>query len=447
MKYKFFLLLFIFSLSIAAQKNWSLQECIDHAKENNFDIRNQLLQNEIIQEDVSIAIGNYLPKVSFLGTQGYNLGNTFNVSTGVGQLESKFNYFSLSSSINLFNSFNNRYQLEKSKLKEKKANADLSKLRMDLSLNVASKYLQVLFDKEILSVAIQQMNISEQEVDRLNKLFKSGLKPKTDLLEMQSTFANDKKEVLTSENNLSRNLIKLQELLDIQTIDEFDIEEINIDEFEKSISFLNVNSIYESALKVNPSINSILLTAEINKQDIKISKASQYPRIDFDYSYSTSYYNILGTEDLVFNQESNEFEDNGFLIQLDNNRTHYLGFTLSVPIFDRFLKQSNIDKSSIELEITKIKLNNQMKELKNEIYTAFNDVRTAKGTLEASELSLIFQKEAFSIAQNKYKDAFITSYEFLESKSNYIRAQSELIKAKYDYIFKVKILEYYQNIN
>lgn len=404
-------------MSMGAQTKWSLEDCISYAKTHNIDIQTQQFQNKIAKENITIAKGNYFPDVNFSASQGYSLGNSFNVSTGVGQQESRFNSFSLSSSVNIFNGFNNRYKLQQAKLNIEKGSVDLDKLSLDLALNIANKYLQVLFNKEIVVVAEEQQTISVQEVNRLTKLFEAGLKQKSDLLEMKSTFATDKKETLIAKNNLTNSFIELQELLDVKPIDDFDIENIEINDFGINTIFTNVNDTYNKALEINPILKSTQITQEIKEKDLKINKANYLPRLDFNYSYSSSYYHVLGNEDLVFNQQTSQFEDNGFSVQLDNNRTHYLGFTLSVPVFNKFLTRSSINKSKIELELNKVEFENQKKELKNKISIAYNDVSTAKVTLEASESALAFQKEAFTIAQNKYQQGHITSYEFLDSKS------------------------------
>lgn len=429
---------------VSAQKKWSLDECISYAKEHNITIRKQQFQNLSTQEDIAIVKGNYFPSINFNASQGYNLGNSFNISTGVGQLESRFNSFSLSSSVVIFNGFSNRYQLQQARLNIEKGNLDIEKLQLDLALNVVNKYLQVLFNKEILSVAEEQKVISAMEVERLTKLYSASLKPKSELLEMKSTNANDTKEVLIAKNNLNNSLIELQKLLDIQVIDKFDIQPVDISVFENKYSFTDSEEIYTAALKINPLIKATRISKQINEKQIKIYKANYYPRIDFNYSYSTNYFHLQGRDDVVLNQHTNQFQDNGFLVQLDNNRLHFLSFNLTIPILNKFQTRSSINKSIIELDKTKIELENQQKELRNKIEIAYNDVLTAQATLDASEIGLIYQKEAFNIAQDKYKEGYFTSYEFLESKSKYIQAQSDLIKSKYDYIFKIKVLDYYK---
>jgi len=437
------LLIILTSNSLTAQEKWSLADCVSHAKEHNIDILKQQFQNEIATEDITIAKGNYFPDLNFSGSQGFSLGNSFNVSTGVGQQESRFNSFSLSSSLSLFNGFKNRYSLQKAKLSIEKGAIDLNKLGLDLSLNISNNYLQVLFNKEIVSVATEQEVISQQEVNRLQKLFQSALKSKSELLEMKSTFALDQKERLIAKNNLENSLIKLQELLDVKSIDNFDIKDIIVTDIEASVPLSNPNTIYTKALEINPLLQSTQLNADINKKDIQIAKSSFYPSLNFNYSYSSNYYHLQGSTDEVFNQQTNQNENNGFLTQLENNKTHYLGVSLTVPIFNRFHIRSNVDKSKIALEITQVELENQKKELHHKIKIAYNDVLTAKATLEAIKSAKISQEEAFTIAQKKYKKGLNTSYEFLESKSKYIQTQSELIKAKYDYVFKIKVLEYY----
>ncbi len=444
MKSIFSILLILITVSVKAQNKWSLEDCTNHAKEHSVEIVKQKFQNKTINEDIVIAKGNYYPNASFSGTQGYSLGNSFNVSTGVGQLESRFNSFSLSSSLNVFNGFSNKYKLQQARLNSEKGNVDLEKLKLDVSLTIANQYLQVLYNKEILELAKKQKTISEKEANRLEQLFKSALNSKSEFLEIKSEYVTDNKEVLVAENNLKNSLLELQALLDVKTIKDFDVYEIDVKDFEYNETLLDSKKIYEEALGFNPLIKSTEYAVDVNEKGVKIAKADLYPSINFNYSYSSSYYHLQGREDVVFNSETNRFEDNGFLVQLDNNRTHFLGFSLSVPIFNRFQTKSNIDKSKVQLEIAKVELENQKKELENKIEIAYNDVITAKVALEASKVAMESQEEAFNIVKNKYQEALVTSYEFLESKAKYIVKESDLIRAKYDYIFKIKILEYYK---
>lgn len=435
----------IFTIPIQAQDTWTLDECISYAKQNNIEIIKQKLINKISKEDIIIAKGNFYPDASFNATQGFSLGNSFNVSTGVGQLESRFNSFSLLSSVNIYNGFKNKYLSQQAKMYLEKGKIDLDNLNLELSLSITRKYLEVLFNREILLATKEQEIISLNEVKRLRDLFNSSLTPKINLLEMKSTLENDKKEVTTAQNNLDNSLIELQELLGIKFVNDFDIEEVKFNDFEDNVILRDENDAIENALKTSSYIKSFQVNKEIGEKSIQIEKTNLYPELNFYYAYSTSYYHIQGRDDLVFNQETGQFENNGFLIQLDNNRTHNLGFSLIVPIFNKFYTKSNISKQIIRLEIINSELENAKNVLKNKIMIAYNDSMTAKSNLESSKSSESYQSKAFNVAKIKYAENLLSSYEFLESKSKYVQSQSNLISAKYDYLFKLKILEYYNN--
>jgi len=445
MKQLLLYLLVFLSFYVDAQTKWSLDDCINHAKTNNVDILKQQLQNESFNEDITAAKGSYYPDVNFNGSQGFSLGNSFNVSTGVGQLESSFNSFSLSSSLNIFNGFTNKYNLQKARLTSEKGLVDLEQVYLDLELNIANQYLTILFNKEIVTVAEEQVKISNQEVIRLQQLYKSALTSKSELLQIQSTLASDTKELLIAKNNLSNSKIELKELLDLNDIDNFDIEDIDLSDFESIVLSSNSQSIFNEALKTNPLLKSTMLSLEISEKNIKIAYANFYPKFNFNYSYGSNYYHLLGQDDFVFNQDTQQFEDNGFFVQLNNNRTHYIGLSLTVPIFNRFATKTNLNKAKIDLEVNKVELANQKNQLKNKIKIARNDVLTAKASLDAAISASTSQKEAFSINQNKYSEGLMTSFDFLESKSNHIKTESDLVQAKYDYLFKIKVLEYYSN--
>lgn len=445
MKYIFQLFILIYPLIIFSQKKWSLEDCIEHAKINNIDVLKQLLQNETFLEDIQDAKGNYFPDASFNASQGFSLGNSFNVSTGVGQLESSFNSFSLSASLNIFNGFSNRYNLQKAKLNAEKGQQDLNQIALDVSLNIANNYLSVLFNKEIVAVALEQVEISSQEVKRLQQLNDLALAPRSELLQMQSTLASDEKELVIAENNLQNSIIELKELLDIENLEDFDIEPIDILEYEQVVFNSKPNTIYEIALDNNPLIQSSILNNEIGEKNIQLERANFYPRLNFNYNYGTNYYHVLGRDDVVFNQETQMFEENGFWTQLRNNRTHFLSFNLTVPIFNRLTTRSNFNKAKIQMEINKNELVFQKNQLKNKIEIAYNDVLTAKATLESSSAASIAQKEAFEINQLKNTQGLISNFDFLNSKSLYIKTESELVQAKYDYLFKIKVLNYYIN--
>lgn len=430
----------VFTHTIAQQK-WSLDQCISHAKEHNLDIVNQKLLNKKAEEDITIARGDRLPNLTFSGSQSYSLGSSLDVSTGIGRSESRSNSFTLSSSLTLFNGFKKKYNLQQAKLLLEKGEADKDRLTLEMSLNITDLYLEILFNKEILEVAEEQVLISEQEVQRLKSLYDQGHVSKNEYLDIQSTVALDKKEIILAQNNVSNSLIRLKELLDIEDILEFDI--IPIEDFTQiQNSLQNVEQLYQDALSNNPTILSTNLEAQINEKTIQIAQSDLYPSINFNYSFSSFYFHIQGSEDVIFNPTTGTFIENGFFTQLDNNKIHFIGLNLSVPIFNRLLTRSTIEKAQVDYEITQALLKNQSKELKNRIRIAVNDVSSALSSKNATTIAVETQEESFEIVRANYRAGNVSSYDFLESKNNHLRAQSENIRAKYEYFLKSKYLEY-----
>jgi len=441
MKKLVFIVLLLPFVTLAQQK-WTLEECITHAKKNSIEILKQQINNKNTEEDIRIAKGAFLPNLNFAASQGFSLGNSFNVSTSVGQSESSFNRFSLSSSVTLFDGFNNRYKLQFEKIKAAKGKIAIDNIALDLSLAITNKYLQVLVNKEVLAIAQEQENISKKEVERLSELYQVGLKPKNELLQIKTTYILDQKEVIIVQNNLETSLILLKELLTINDIPNFDITNIKIDEI-KSTVLLSAKDKYDAVITSNPLVKTAQLSQDLFKKTILIAKSNYYPKLSLDYSFGSNYYHVLGKEDLIYNQLTNQYDANGFFAQLTNNRTNYLGLLLTIPIFNRFQTQANIEKAKNEYELASIEIDHIKFKLKNKLTLAHKDILVAKATLDASTIAVDLQKESFEIIQKKYKKGLISSYEYLESKSKYIYTQSELIKSKYDYIFKIKVLSYY----
>ena len=445
MKYTCIVLLVCINIFAYGQKKWSLKDCIQYAQKSNIDLLKIRADNNKFAEDIDIAKGNSLPDLSFNALQGFNLGSNFNVSTGVGQLGSRYNSFSLQSSWLVYSGHSTRYKLQEAQLSYKKAQADASSLALNISLEVINQYLNVLFNKEILAIAQQQEKISTQEEKRLNRLLEQALIPRSDLLELQATVANDRKEVEIARNNLKTSLIQLAELIDVNHIADFNIQSLNIKNSEAFVLIDRPEAIYQSALDRNPYVRSAELDMALGELSILREKAQYYPSLYLTYSFSTSYYHVNGTDDVVFNQETGDFEKNGFLTQLNNNKIHFIGLSLGVPIFNRFQTKANVKKAAIGLEVNQLELRNQKNQLLNKIRIAYNDAVSAKAVFRAAEERLSYQRAAFQGVQRKFQDGLISSYEFLESKSNYIKAQSDLLVAKYECFFKLKILEYYKD--
>jgi len=438
----FFFLIIIYPLSkVYAQEKFSLEDCLSYAKKHNYRVNQQRKRIETTESDIKIAKGNYLPNLSFTASQNFSLGNSFDVSTNVGQRESSSNSFSLSSSLTVFNAFSNKYKSEKAWLSLKKANTSVEEILFDLYINVTNKYLQILLSKEILKVAKEQVVISKNHYDRLLKLYKNDLSNKREMLEIESTLASDEKEVIIIMNRISNNLIELQELIGYEQKKEFDIEDVILEE----VKLTDIKNVSEEIIKTNPQIKLLNYNIKIQEKDLQLLKTNFYPKVNLSYSYSSRYFHILGEEDRVFNSDTNMFEPNGFWVQLNNNRTHFIGLSAIVPIFNGFSFTENHKKSKKRLEIQKLELEEGKQRLRNKIKVAKNDLASSKATLKSSKIAFKKQELAFEIIQKQYEKGNINSYLFLEGKNKLLRSNSGYVKARYDLMFKNKVLAFYLN--
>ena len=416
----------------------SLEKCIELAKAKNIEVVNQKYNNLKLKSDENISKGSFLPNLSFNASQNFNLGSSFNISTGVGQQESRSNNFNFTSSIVLFDGLSNINNLKLSKLKIENGELQLKSIEKALELSITNEYLQALFYKEALKITRNRLKNSMKQLNRVKILYENMSITKSELLENKSLVESDKNSISETENSLKNSLIKLKELISFEGIDNFDIQETDI-----KFSNQEMESFIHDGLDNHASIRVLESNMKINELRIKVSKAVFYPKISFDYSYGTGYYHLQGKDDLVFNNLTNKLENNGFIKQLDNNKTHFLGFSITIPVFNRFATKENYKKSKIDFNISEIYLINKKIEIINRASQAYNNVLTAKASLKSVAKILAFQEESFRVSNEKYELGISSVYDFIDSRDRLFNAQSDYVKSKYDYLFKFKILEYY----
>jgi outer membrane protein len=390
-----------------------------------------------------ISEGNLLPDLSFNADQKFNLGNSFNVSTAVGQRESSSNTFYLSSSIVLFDGLSNINKIKLSKMNIENGQLKLNNIRKNLEISITNHYLQGVFHKEAIKIAKNRLENSVKQLSRIKGLYENESVTKSELLENESLVEADRNNVVEAKNNLKNTLIRIKEIISIEDIKDFDIMDIDVESFEENMLYEKEKIFNFESIDKHPSILVLKSNAEINGQQVKINKLTFYPKVSFDYSYGTGYYHILGQDDKVFNSQTNEYEDNGFIKQLDNNRVHYLGFSLTVPIFNKFATKGKHRKSKLDYEISEINLINGKKEILNKTKQAYNDVVTAESSLKSTKTILLFQEEAFKVSSEKYRLGVSSIYEFIESRNRLLTSQADYIKSKYDYLLKIKIFNFY----
>jgi len=436
MKPKFLLLVSLFFASYGfSQKKWGLKECVDHALKNNITVQQNLLNVELAELNVKDAKGNFLPDLTASTGGNLSFGSTFDP---VSQNRVSNTIFGgsagLNSNINVFNGFRNLNLYKQAKLGVERSKLDLERIQNDISLFVVNGYLDILLAKENLQIAKVQAEISKKQVNAAKERFDAGLIPKGDLLNTESTLATDQQNVVTRENALTLALLNLAQLLQIPT-EGFDVETIDVGTPLAMLLYDNSNMVYQKALLTQPQIQNAKLGIRNAEFDVDIAKSSFLPTISVGASASTNYVFDLNLP--VGFQNTRLFE------QLDQNLGYGIGFNVRMPIFNRNQTKTNVERQLVNLEISRVNLDNEKLTLQQTIEQAFVDTKAALKAYEAAKVSLEFQKEAFKNAQERFDLGAMTIFDFDLVRNRLVNAESTLIQNKYNFVFQTKVLQFF----
>ena len=421
------------SLATYSQKQWTLKECVDEALKKNISIQQNRLSLELAKKDVEIAKGNFLPNVNGSTRGNINFGTGFDP---VSQNRVNTTFFGgsmgLSSGVNIFNGFRNTNTFKQAQLGVESSILDLKKIENDISLFVVDGYLNILFAKENLNAAKVQYEISKKQIEAAETRFNSGVIPKGDLLNVQATAATNLQSVIAQENALDLSLLNLAQLLQVST-EGFDIAPVDLGNPSANLFYKNSSTVYDKSLESLPEIARAKLAIENADFNIKLAKGSFLPSLTAFAGMGTGY-----------SHRFNEFASNDYFFkQLNDNLGYNIGVSLNVPIFNRFQTKNRVAKSVINREISETRLESQKLILKQTIEQAFLDVKSSLKAYEAANISLEAQKEAFKNAQERYNYGAMTLFDFDLVRTRLVNAESTMIRSKYDYVFKTKVLQFY----
>lgn len=424
--------------TVSAQdtKVWTLRECVDYAVENNISVKQSELDKKISEEDVKAAKWNFAPNLNANVSQNFNFGSSIGVSGARIPADYRSNSLGINSTINLFDGFANVHSLSQAKIGVEANEAAILKMKNDIALNVVNSYLQILFAKEQLKVAESQLAISQGEVNRVKELVDAGVLPEGDLLNIKSSLANDNQQLIVADNSLSMARLRLSQLLQLGTLG-IEVEDINVDIKSQEILSNDVEAIYNKANETFPEIKLAELNILSAEKGIKIAKANFYPSLTASFGLNTAYQHRQGTTD---------FSPFLFSDQIDDNLGQSIMLSLNIPIFNRYQFRSNVNKTKINYERIQYNLESEQLRLRETIQTAYTDALASSKSYDASTTSVTAQQKAFEYSQERFKAGAINSFDFNQTKNNLVNAQSQLLQSKYDYMFKLKVLEFYYGI-
>lgn len=445
----------------------SLVECILMAVEKNISVKQSELSLNDAELNKSDAKGNFYPSINAQANHTWNIGLNQDITRGL--LENKTTqYTSLGTSLNLdlYNGFRNLNQLYRANLAILASEYQLEDMKDDVRLMVANAYLQILFNIEILEVQKSQLEITRKDALRTQSMIDMGTKVKYDLLEIEATMASQEQAVIQAQNNLRLSRINLAQILLISDYENFNIVVIDMDAPLGQILFQKPKDIFEKALTHRNDIKLSMTNIAVAEKDVQLAKGSLQPNLSAFYGYNTrvAYADrIIGngeftdvpvgflssTKEPVFRSvEGNMLIDPiPFGEQFDSNAGHNVGLRINIPIFNGNAARNNVERSKVNLLRSQNQLEQEKLNLENTINQAYNNAEGAFEFYEAAQKTELARQKAYEDAVNRFEAGVMNIFDFNQIKQRYETAASDVVRAKFDYIFKLKVLEFYFGIN
>lgn len=422
--------------SVAAQqKKWTLRESVEYALAHNISVKQSALDVEDAAVDRSAAIGAYLPTANFSASHSWSIGLNQNITTGLFENQTtQYTSAGLNSNIDIYNGLQNLNRYYRAKLTGIAAQYKLTKMKDDISLNVANAFLQIIFNKESLKVRKEQLLNDEKQMSRTDELVKAGSLPRGDLLDMQATVASDKQAVLVAENTLLLSRLSLAQLLQIEDFESFDIEDRDYTVVESPTMLQTPQAIYEKARSERVEIKIARANLDIAEKDVKIARGAYQPSLSGFYSFDTR---AIWLQDI---------SNPSLFDQFSNNKGHNFGLQLMIPVLNGFSTRNNVKRAKINRERYQVAFEQAELDLERNVYTAFTDAKGALNSYEAAVSALEARTEAYNYAKEKFNVGLMNAFELNQAQTLYVNAQSEVLRTKYEYIFRVKVVEFYFGI-
>ena len=464
------IVMLVCNITIQAQsKKWTLEECVTYAIQNNISIKQSELDSKMALIDKKSAVGRFLPSLNASASHSWNIGLNQDITTGL--LQNKTTQFTSAGAnvgIDIYRGLQNQNTLRKANLSIVAAKYQLVKMQEDVALNVANAFLQVLFNKENLKVQKEQLRINEKQYVRSEELVKVGSIPRGDLLDVKATLALNNQNVITAENSLLISKLSLSHLLQLKDFENFDVVDDTDVKDANNIMAQTPSAIYEKAFEGRTELKIARTNLEIAEKNVAIAKGAFQPTLQGFSSFNsrvaysdrvtgvipnasnpTSIVGFVeGTNQNVLSPNFTRVLGNPapFFDQFNTNKGQSFGMQLSVPVFNGFSARNNVERSKVSLEQSKIAVEQQNLDLQRNVYTAFADAKGALNAYESSVAALEARQGAYNYATEKYSVGLMNSFDFNQSQTLLTNAQSEVLRTKYDYIFKIKILEFYFGI-
>ncbi len=408
----------------AQQKTWSLSDCLNYALENDFSIKETVLNSEIAGQQITAAYGNLLPNANLYADNQYNFGSVIDPTTNARMSSDiRSNSFSFSSNVELFN-WGNFVRIKSAKLQKEKSKYDLEIRKNELIIKIVQAFYQHQLDKEQLELLENHKANNLLNLKRIETEVELGNKAKSDLYEMQASMADDEQNIVAAQNRVRLSKLSLMNLLHIKDAVEF----IQTDTLTKIFPLESIDKLFEAGLQNRPEIKSAEIQAEISEKNIQQEKSRYFPTLNGNYSLSSFYVDI----------ESESLKD-----QFRNNKNHFLGISLNIPIFNRLQTRTAVQQAKIESEQAKLQNEQQKQAYYQVLSEAYTQTQNAYDAWQSAEKNTAAQQKSFEKTEEKFRQGMIDSYGYFAARNSLLSAETILIQAKYTYEYENNLLNWY----
>ena len=431
-------LLFFFNIAggVKAQDTWSLEKCITYALENNLQVKQQNLAVETKENALTVAKMAHLPTFNASASHSYSFGRAIDYGSNQVSNDIISTSFSINANLTLFNGFEILNSRKQSQTNYLAAKSDVETIKNSIAIQIALGYLQILFNDELVNSTATQVELSKMQVERTRVLVNAGSLPEGNLFEMEAQLASDEAQLVNAQNQLDLAYLTLTQMLDLKSAESFRIEKPTNVDVEEKLAATNPQEIFNISMGIMPQIKGSELNVESANYGLKIAKGRYYPQLSLGASYSSGARQFLKENPLV--------AEVPFETQIRDNASTYIGFSLSIPIFNGLQTRKGVSNAKINLSSSQIDLENQKNSLYKDIQQAYADALAALKKYKSTQKSLQALEEAFRYSEQKFNLGMVTSIDYTTAKNKLAKAQTDLLQAKYEFIFKSKILDFYK---
>ena len=423
--------------SLHAQEIWSLEKCINYALDNNIKIKQGVISTQYQKNQLLQSRNSRLPNLTGQVSQNLNFGRSLTYDNTYKDINSSESDFGVGTNVPIFAGFQITNNVAKLQLDLEASLSDLEKAKSDISVNIASTFLEILFAKDLVKVSQDQLAVTKLQIQQITEKVEAGSLARGSLLEIQAQAAGEELNLVNAINQLQLAKLTLTQLLELASQDNFDIEVPALPEIQAQASIVPATEVYKSALLTRPEIKGADLRYQSSQYQLKIAQGALYPTVSlyanlYD-TYNNKYKDING-DDITLSK------------QLKNNQRKSIGVQMNIPIFSRFQNKIQVDNAKLQVVNYGLELENSKKLLRSDIETAQTTAIAALNRFISNQKAVSSMREAFRYSEEKFSVGLVNAVEYNTAKSKLTKSESDLLQAKYEFIFRTKILDFYRGL-